>query len=242
MLAHGTQHGASSPSTTWRAARGQHGHRQGRDPGRRVSRPGVAAKNRSRRRCGRTTTRSASIPRPEAAAPPPRRSGLRRGIRDRSLVHAGEPPVQPDGKRIAEMIQADLAKIRYPAQARHDGMEQATAKSCRTARPPWRCSAGPGTTATGQLSPRVLGCTAARRGAGNVAQVVRPAYDALVTRAKQTSDRTSASGSTARRGDREAGSPWGRSPIRWCSWADAPERDAFASTPRAVHLHRRRPG
>lgn len=36
----------------------------------------------------------------------------------------------------------------------------------------------------------LLGCTAARRGGSNVAKWCDPAYDALVTRAKQTSDRT----------------------------------------------------
>src|SRR3712207_7407724 len=36
----------------------------------------------------------------------------------------------------------------------------------------------------------LLGCTAARRGGSNVAKWCDPAYDALVTREKQTSDRT----------------------------------------------------
>jgi dipeptide transport system substrate-binding protein len=99
-------------------------------------------------------------------------------------------PYNPNGKRVAEMIQADLAQIGIRAKLETDEWPQYRA----------RLQAGETSMAlygwTGDNGDPdnflhvLLGCTAARSGGNNVAKWCDPEYDRLVTEAKRISDRT----------------------------------------------------
>jgi len=99
-------------------------------------------------------------------------------------------PYNPDGKRIAEMIQADLAKIgirlKLVTTEWNSYREKLQDGEASMALFGWTGDNGD----PDNFLHVLLGCTAARRGGSNVAKWCDPAYDALVTRAKQTSDRT----------------------------------------------------
>lgn len=98
-------------------------------------------------------------------------------------------PYNPNAKRIAEMIQADLAKIGVRLNLKTDDWGSYRA----------RLHAGEHTMAlfgwTGDTGDPdnflyvLLGCTAARTGGNNVAKWCDPEYDELVTRARRSGDR-----------------------------------------------------
>lgn len=97
-------------------------------------------------------------------------------------------PYNPNGKRIAELIQADLSKVGIRAKLVTDEWSRYRA----------RLQAGEASMAlygwTGDNGDPdnflhvLLGCTAARIGGNNIAKWCNPEYDALVTRAKLISD------------------------------------------------------
>jgi dipeptide transport system substrate-binding protein len=95
----------------------------------------------------------------------------------------------PDGKRVAELIQIDLAKIgiklnlvTYPWDEYRSKLQQGEAPMALFG---WTGDNGDPDNFLNVL----LGCTAARVGGNNVAKWCNREYDDLVTRAKATSDR-----------------------------------------------------
>ncbi len=95
----------------------------------------------------------------------------------------------PDGKRIAELIQTDLAKIgiklklvTYPWEEYRAKLQNGDAPMALFG---WTGDNGDPDNFLNVL----LGCTAARIGGNNVAKWCDRDYDALITKAKQTSDR-----------------------------------------------------
>jgi ABC-type transport system substrate-binding protein len=73
------------------------------------------------------------------------------GLRTASTTDLWAMPVQrpynPNAKRIAELMQADLAKVGFKARSRPSS-GASTASACRPASTRWACWAGPATTAT----------------------------------------------------------------------------------------------
>lgn len=97
-------------------------------------------------------------------------------------------PYAPDGRRIAEMIQADLARIGVRLTLRTADWD-AYRLALQAGEAPlalfgWTADNGD----PDNFLHVLLGCTAARPGGNNVAKWCDPAYDALVTRARETSD------------------------------------------------------
>jgi dipeptide transport system substrate-binding protein len=97
-------------------------------------------------------------------------------------------PYNPSGKRVAEMIQADLARIGVRTRLVTD--EWAEYRTRLQAGEPsmalygWTGDNGD----PDNFLHTLLGCTAARPGGNNVARWCHPDYDSLVTRAKLVSD------------------------------------------------------
>jgi len=121
----------------------------------------------------------------------------------RLLVEAGYPdgfetdlwympvsrPYNPNGKRVGEMIQSDLSKIGIRARLVTDEWSQYRTKLQAGEAPialfGWTGDNGD----PDNFLHVLLGCLAARPGGNNVAKWCNPDYDALVTRAKLTTDR-----------------------------------------------------
>jgi dipeptide transport system substrate-binding protein len=120
------------------------------------------------------------------------------------LVEAGHPngfqtelwympvsrPYMPEGKRVAEMIQADLSRIGVRLRLMTDEWS-AYRQTLQAGRAPmalfgWTSDNGD----PDNFLHVLLGCPAARQGGSNVAKWCDPAYDALVTEAKMALDRT----------------------------------------------------
>ncbi|WP_082173109.1 ABC transporter substrate-binding protein [Methylobacterium platani] len=103
------------------------------------------------------------------------------------------PPVSraynPNGRRVADMIQADLARIGVRLRLRTD--EWGAYRARMLAGEPamalfgWTADNGDPDNFLGVL----LGCVPARTGGSNVARWCDPAFDALVTQARRLSDR-----------------------------------------------------
>jgi dipeptide transport system substrate-binding protein len=100
-------------------------------------------------------------------------------------------PYNPNAKRIAEMIQVDLAKIGIRTRMVTDEWAQYRTKLQNgvhsMALYGWTGDNGD----PDNFLHVLLGCTAARSGGNNIAKWCNPEYDALVTRAKLTADQPS---------------------------------------------------
>ena len=97
-------------------------------------------------------------------------------------------PYNPNGKRIAEMIQADLSKVGIRAKLVTDEWSRYRAK-LQAGEASMGLYGWTGDNADPDNFLHVLlGCTAARIGGNNIAKWCNPEYDALVTRAKLVSD------------------------------------------------------
>ena len=123
----------------------------------------------------------------------------------RLLVEAGYPegfetelwympvsrPYNPNGKRIAELIQADLAKVGVRTKLVTDEWSQYRATLQAGGAPMalfgWTGDNGD----PDNFFDVLLGCNAARPGGNNVAKWCDPKFDALVTRAKRLPDQPS---------------------------------------------------
>ena len=131
----------------------------------------------------------------------------------RLLVEAGYPdgfetdlwympvsrPYNPNGKRVGEMIQADLSKIGVRARLVTDEWSQYR-NQLQAGEAPMALFGWTGDNGDPDNFLHVLlGCLAARPGGNNVAKWCNNDYDALVSRAKLTSSRWNANGSIARR-------------------------------------------
>ena len=129
-------------------------------------------------------------------------------------------PYNPNGKRIAEMIQADLARIgirlKLVTREWSEYRGELQGGTPTMALYGWTGDNGD----PDNFLHVLLGCTAARHGGNNVARWCQAEYDALVTQAKRTPDRAARDGLYRQAQEivaraRHPGSP---SPIRWCSW------------------------
>jgi dipeptide transport system substrate-binding protein len=98
-------------------------------------------------------------------------------------------PYNPSGKRVAEMIQADLAGIGVRVRLVTDEWAQYRAK-LQAGEPTMALYGWTGDNGDPDNFMHVLlGCTAARPGGNNIARWCQPDYDDLVTRAKLLPDR-----------------------------------------------------
>ncbi|MBB4018955.1 dipeptide transport system substrate-binding protein [Chelatococcus caeni] len=99
-------------------------------------------------------------------------------------------PYNPDGRRVAELVQADLARIGMRTRLVTEEWDQYRVK-LQAGEPPLALYGWTGDNGDPDNFLNVLlGCAAARPGGNNVAKWCLPEYDALVTRAKATSDRS----------------------------------------------------
>jgi dipeptide transport system substrate-binding protein len=99
-------------------------------------------------------------------------------------------PYNPNGKRMAEMIQADLAKIGIRLKLVTDEWSQYRAR-IQAGEAPMALYGWTGDNGDPDNFLHVLlGCMAARPGGNNVAKWCHPEYDRLVTEAKRTSDQS----------------------------------------------------
>ncbi|WP_349371543.1 ABC transporter substrate-binding protein [Salinarimonas sp.] len=97
-------------------------------------------------------------------------------------------PYAPDGKRIAEMIQADLSKLGIRLALKTADWD-AYRLTLQAGEAPMGLFGWTGDNGDPDNFLNVLlGCTAARPGGNNVAKWCDPAYDSLVTRAREISD------------------------------------------------------
>lgn len=98
-------------------------------------------------------------------------------------------PYNPDGRRVAELIQADLARVGIRTRLMTADWDQYRAK-LQAGEPALALYGWTGDNGDPDNFLNVLlGCAAARPGGNNVAKWCDGEYDALVTRAKATSDR-----------------------------------------------------
>jgi dipeptide transport system substrate-binding protein len=98
-------------------------------------------------------------------------------------------PYNPNGKRIAELIQYDLARIGIRTKLFTDEWSQYRAR-LQAGEPAMALYGWTGDNGDPDNFLNVLlGCTSARPGGNNIAKWCDPEYDALVTEAKQISDR-----------------------------------------------------
>jgi dipeptide transport system substrate-binding protein len=99
-------------------------------------------------------------------------------------------PYNPNGKRIAEMIQADLSRIGIRLRLITDEWSQYRAKlqagEATMALYGWTSDNGD----PDNFLHALLGCTAARPGGNNIAKWCNEEYDVLVNRAKRISDQS----------------------------------------------------
>jgi dipeptide transport system substrate-binding protein len=116
-------------------------------------------------------------------------AGLARGFETDLWYMPVSRAYNPDGKRIAELIQIDLAKIgiklnlvTYPWEEYRAKLQQGEAPMALFG---WTGDNGDPDNFLNVL----LGCTAARIGGNNVAKWCDRDYDTLITKAKATSDR-----------------------------------------------------
>jgi len=98
-------------------------------------------------------------------------------------------PYNPNGKRVAEMIRFDLAKIgiRFTLKTEDWSEYRARLQAGETLMALFGWTEDNGD--PDNFLDALLGCTSARKGGNNIAKWCWPDYDALVTQAKQTSSR-----------------------------------------------------
>ena len=98
-------------------------------------------------------------------------------------------PYNPNGKRVAELIQYDLARIGIRAMLKTDEWPEYRAKlqSGETSMALYGWTGDNGD--PDNFLHVLLGCTAARPGGNNIAKWCDPEYDSLVNEAKEISDR-----------------------------------------------------
>ena len=156
-----------------RAPRDQHGDRQGSDHRRGLSAaPARSPRTRCRRRCGPTTTRSRTIltirrRRSKLLA----EAGHPAGLRNRSLVHAGQPPLQSERQAHRRDDPGRSRQGRHPRAARHRRMDRATARSCRAGEHSMALYGWTGDNGDpDNFMHMLLGCTAARTGGNNISK------------------------------------------------------------------------
>lgn len=125
----------------------------------------------------------------EAARKLMKDAGLPQGFETEIWYMPVSRAYNPDGKRIAELIQTDLAKIgitvkliTYPWEEYRTRLQDGEAPMALYG---WTGDNGDPDNFLNVL----LGCTAARIGGNNVAKWCDREYDELITRAKQTSDK-----------------------------------------------------
>ncbi len=103
-------------------------------------------------------------------------------------------PYNPNGKRVAEMIQADLAKLGIRLRLLTADWSTYRAKLLAGEAPMalfgWTGDIGD----PDNFLDVLLGCTSARPGGNNIAKWCEPTYDSLVTRAKRILDRNEREG------------------------------------------------
>jgi dipeptide transport system substrate-binding protein len=98
-------------------------------------------------------------------------------------------PYNPNGKRVAEMIRFDLAKVGIRLTLKTEDWSEYRAR-LQAGETPMALFGWTGDNGDpDNFLDALLGCTSARKGGNNIAKWCRPDYDALVTRAKQTSSR-----------------------------------------------------
>jgi dipeptide transport system substrate-binding protein len=99
-------------------------------------------------------------------------------------------PYTPNGKRVAEMIQADLAKVGIRLKLVTDEWSQYRAR-IQAGDAPMALYGWTGDNGDPDNFLHVLlGCAGARVGGNNIAKWCNPEYDSLVTQAKRVADRT----------------------------------------------------
>ena len=102
------------------------------------------------------------------------------------MVHPAEPPYNPSGKRVAELIQYDLAKIGIRATSKSDEWSAYRTRlqngDMSMALYGWTGDNGD----PDNFLDVLLGCTSARVGGNNIAKWCNTDYDKLVTEAKRT--------------------------------------------------------
>ena len=128
-------------------------------------------------------------------------------------------PYNPSGKRIAEMIQADLAplgiRLKLVTREWSEYRRELQAGTPAMALYGWTGDNGD----PDNFLHTLLGCTAARPGGNNIARWCDADYDALVTKAKRLPSPSSARCYIARRRRSSTNRrPGRRSPIPSCSW------------------------
>ena len=97
-------------------------------------------------------------------------------------------PYNPNAKRIAEMIQTDLAKVGVRVRLMTDDWSRYRAR-LQAGEPSMALYGWTGDNGDpDNFLHTLLGCTAARTGGNNIAKWCHPEFDALVTRAKLTAN------------------------------------------------------
>jgi dipeptide transport system substrate-binding protein len=116
-------------------------------------------------------------------------AGLGQGLETELWYMPVSRPYNPNGKRIAEMIQADLTKLGIRLKLVTDEWSEYRAKLQAGDAPMalfgWTSDNGD----PDNFLDALLGCTSARPGGNNIAKWCDPEYDGLITRAKRVSDR-----------------------------------------------------
>jgi dipeptide transport system substrate-binding protein len=115
-------------------------------------------------------------------------AGLGQGLETELWYMPVSRPYNPNGKRIAEMIQADLTKLGIRLKLVTDEWSEYRAKLQAGDAPMalfgWTSDNGD----PDNFLDALLGCTSARPGGNNIAKWCDAEYDGLITRAKRVSD------------------------------------------------------
>ncbi|MEJ1978379.1 MAG: ABC transporter substrate-binding protein [Acetobacteraceae bacterium] len=122
--------------------------------------------------------------RPRGGEEAARRRRLPERLRHRPMGDAGAAPLQPDARRIAELMQADLMKIGVRAKIVSYEWGEYRKRIAAGEAPDGRITAGPATTATRTISSSPLAsCSAARVGGGSASKWCNKDFDALILKA-----------------------------------------------------------
>ena len=154
-----------------------------------TSPPASRRRTRSRRRSGRTTTRSRTI---RSIRPPRRSCSPKRAIPNGFTTDLWAMPVQrpynPNAKRIAELMQADLAKIGVTAEIKSfewgEYRKRMQAGEHQMGMLGWTGDNGD----PDNFLATLLGCDSAKTNGSNVAKFCYQPYEDLIQKAKTTTD------------------------------------------------------
>lgn len=117
-------------------------------------------------------------------------AGLPQGFEAELWYPPVSRPYNPNGRRVADLIQADLARINIRVRPMTEEWSayrgRMLAGETALALFGWTADNGDPDNFLGVL----LGCTAARPGGSNIARWCEPRFDALVTEARRTGDQT----------------------------------------------------